>query len=71
MTLSSPKVRWAASQELGQPVKEGDSAPILPCESPAEVLCPNKGFSAQERLGFVRASPNEGHKNGQRAETPI
>lgn len=69
---SSPKVFWAAPKKLDQHIKGGDSAPILfPCESPPEVLCANMGSSAQERLEFVRASPNEGHENGQRAETPI
>jgi len=59
-------------KQHGQQVEGGGSAPLL-CsgETPAEVLCPALGPSAQERHGPVGACPEEGHKNGQRAGTPL
>lgn len=71
-TLLTQKCSQLHHKKLGQQVKGGDSAPILcPCERPPEALCANMGSSAKERLGFVRASPIEGHSNDQRAGTPI
>ena len=56
----------------GQQVEGGDSAPLL-CshETPPGVLRPALESSAQERHGPVGVGPEEGHKNDQRAGTPL
>jgi len=55
-----------------QKVKGGDSAPLLRFgETPPGVLCPALEPSAQARHGAVGAGSEEGHKNDQRAGTPL
>jgi len=55
-----------------QQVKGGYSASLL-CsgETPSGVLCPPLEPSAQDRHGPVGVGPEEGHKNNQRAGTPL
>ena len=59
-------------KQHGQQVERGDSA-LLRCsgETPPGVLNPALEPSAQERHGAVGAGPEEGHKNDQRAGTPL
>ncbi|KAK4815640.1 hypothetical protein QYF61_005202 [Mycteria americana] len=59
-------------KKCGQQVEGGDSAPLLcSCETPPGVLCPALESLAQERHGPVGAGPEEGHKNDERAGTPL
>jgi len=57
-------------KQHGQQKEGGDSAPLLYSrETPPGVLHPALEPSAQERP--VGAGPEEGHKNDQRAGTPL
>ncbi|KAK4825805.1 hypothetical protein QYF61_002410 [Mycteria americana] len=59
-------------KKRGQQVEGGDSAPLLRSgETPPAVLRPALESSAQERHGPVGVSPEEGHKNDQRAGAPV
>ena len=59
-------------KQRGQQGKGGDSAPpLLYGEIPPGVPRPALEPSAQERHGPVGAGPEEGHKNDQRAGTPL
>ena len=60
-------------QEKGvQQAKGGDSAPLLHSgETSPGVLRPALEPSVQERRGPVGVGPEEGHKNDQRAGTPL
>ena len=55
-----------------QQVEGGDSAPLL-CfgETPPGILPPALEPSAQERHGAVGAGPEEGHRNDQKAGSPL
>ena len=56
----------------GQQVKGGDSALLLHSgETPPVVLRPALELSAQERHGPVEVGSEKGHKNHQRAGTPL
>jgi len=56
----------------GQQVKGGDSAPLLRSrETPPGVLHPTLEPLAQERHRPAGVGPEEGHKNDQRAGTPL
>jgi len=58
--------------QLGQQIEGGDSAPLLhSSETPPGVLHPALGSHAQEGHGAVGVSPEEGHHNDQRDETPL
>ncbi|GAB0185184.1 cAMP-dependent protein kinase inhibitor alpha [Grus japonensis] len=59
-------------KKRGQQVKGGDS-PFLPCShgTPPGALCPALGLMVPDRHGPVRAGAEEGHKNDQRAGTPL
>ena len=59
-------------KQHGQQVKGGDSSPLLhSAETSPGVLRPALEPPAQERHGRVGADPEEGHRNGQRAGTPL
>ena len=64
--------RGLHQKQHGQQVKGGDSAPLL-CsgETPPGVLCPALQPSALERHGPGGAGREEGHRNDQRAGTPL
>jgi len=58
--------------QCGQQVEGGDPAPLLLSgESSSGVLCPALEPLAQEGHGPAGAGPEEGHKNDQRAGTPL
>ena len=54
-------------EKRGQQDKRGDSATLLQ----PRVLCPALEPLAEERHGCVGVGPEDGHKNDQRAETPL
>jgi len=59
-------------EKRGQQVKGGDSTPLLRSgETSPGVLRPALEPPAQERHGAVGVGPDEGHKNDQRAGTPL
>ena len=59
-------------EKHGQQVEGGDSAPSLHSgEIPSGVLHPALEPSAQEGHAAVGAGPEEGHKDDQRAGTPL
>ena len=61
-------------KQCDQQVEGGDSALLLHSgETPPGVLCPALELepSAQERHRAVGAGPEEGHKDDQRAGTPL
>jgi len=59
-------------KQRGQQVEGGDSAPLF-CsgETPPGVLHPALEPPAQERHGAVGVDPEEGHRNDQKAGTPL
>lgn len=60
------------SQKHCQQVKGCDTPPLVYfCETALGVLCPALGPLAQERQGTFGVSPEEGHKNNQRAGVPL
>jgi len=66
------RILGCIKSSVSQQVKGGDSAPLLRSgETSAGVLHPALETSAQERPGPVGADPEEGHKNDQRAGTPL
>ncbi|GAB0181615.1 mitochondrial enolase superfamily member 1 [Grus japonensis] len=59
-------------KKCGQQVKGGDSASLLHShEIPPGVLCPALAAPVQNRHRCVRAGPEEGHKDDQRAGAPL
>ena len=62
---------WASSKRVWLADLEGDSAPLLCAyETSPGVLSTDVESSVQERCGPVGTSPEEGHKDDPRDETP-
>ena len=59
-------------KQHGQQVKGDDSTPLL-CsgETSPRVQHPALGPSAQEGQGSIKVGPEKGHKDDQKAETPL
>ena len=66
-----PTASWAASTEEQQGEGGECLPPFYPHEAPSGVLCAGLGPPVQEGCGAVGAGPEKGHKDDQRAGTPI